>query len=210
MTKGRAAVDGLEDGRLHLQEASGVQEGPHQAQDAGALLEKLPRLRVHDQVEVPLAAHRLGVLQPVVLLRQRLDGLGEQRKAFDGDGQLAGPGIEQRTLHTHRVPAVHELLEELEVPGLVGGQVYLDAGVLVLQVGEGSLAHAADGHQPARQADAGAVALGARRQQLPGLGDGVRAVEPVGVGVDPHLTQLARLFQAYGAFVQGAFALPFR
>ena len=61
----RAAVPGLEDGRLDLDEALAVEVAADGRDHARADKEVLARLLVHQQVEVALAVARLGVGQSV-------------------------------------------------------------------------------------------------------------------------------------------------
>ena len=61
---------------------------------------------VHDQVDVALAVARLGVGQPVPLVRQRPQRLRQQAQPLDLDRQLAGLRAEQRALGAEDVADV--------------------------------------------------------------------------------------------------------
>jgi len=75
------AVQDLQDRRLGLEEAAGVQFLAQRPGDRGAQFRHPPRLRVDDQVEVALAHARLGVVQASVLFRQRPQRLGRHLPA---------------------------------------------------------------------------------------------------------------------------------
>ena len=65
----RTAVARLEDRRLHLDEPPLVERAADRRHDLRARDERLARLLVHQQVEVPLAVAELDVRQPVERVR---------------------------------------------------------------------------------------------------------------------------------------------
>ena len=76
----RAAGDRLHHRRLDFEEATRVEEAANGRQRARPDVEHAARVRVDDQIEVPLAIARLDVLQPVPLLGQRQEALGQERQ----------------------------------------------------------------------------------------------------------------------------------
>ena len=81
---------------------------------AAADLEDPARVGIDDQIEVALAVADLDVGQPVPLLRQRQQALGEEVQPRRPDRQLVGLGAEQPPLDADPVAEV-EQLEDLEV-----------------------------------------------------------------------------------------------
>ena len=91
VTNGRASAPpaiGCIIGVSTSRNAALVEEPADRAHDRRALLEDVARLRVHGEVEVPLPVAALDVLQPVPLLRQGLQALGEEGELGRLDGQL--------------------------------------------------------------------------------------------------------------------------
>ena len=76
-----AAVERLQHRRLDLDEAALVEEAADGGDDARPLDEHLADLVVGDEVEVAAAVARLDVGEPVELLGQRAQRLGEQLEA---------------------------------------------------------------------------------------------------------------------------------
>ena len=147
---GGTAGDGVQHGGLHLHVAPAIQEGPQVAHELAADLKVLADLRVHDEVHIAPAIAQLLVLQAVELLRQGVQGLGQQGHVLAAHAHLAPLGAEDLALHADDVADVILLkgivlgLVHLVLPG-----VELDAAGLVLHVAEAHLAHAALGHQAA-------------------------------------------------------------
>ena len=79
-TRQRAAGDRLHHRRLDFEEPALVEERPQRLQHAAPHLEHAARIRVDDQIQIPLPIPRLDVLQPMPLLRQR-------HEAFRQEGQ---------------------------------------------------------------------------------------------------------------------------
>jgi hypothetical protein len=99
------------------------------------------RLRIGDQVEVPLTRPRLSVGQTVVLLGQRPQRLGQHGQGIDRDAQLACPGAEDNPLDADEVAEVDqpEHLPRL-IAQLIAPQVKLDLFDAIGQVGKRDLA----------------------------------------------------------------------
>jgi hypothetical protein len=145
----RPANDRLQHRRLHLQEASVVEELADGADDGGPLAEYLPHLGVGDEIDVALAVAQLHVLQAVPLLRQRAHRLGQHLEGFGHQGQLTGLRHEGRARGADEVPALDAL------PDLVVGLahlVLLDVDLQLArpvgQLDEGRLAEAPVGDDP--------------------------------------------------------------
>src|SRR5204862_1798439 len=88
----RAARNRLHHRRLDLEVAATSEEVAQVADHPGARLEDAPRIRIRDQVEIPLTVARLDVLKPVPLLGERAERLGEQTELRRLDRQLPGAG----------------------------------------------------------------------------------------------------------------------
>ena len=146
----RAAGDGLEDRRLDLDELPRLEEAADRGDDPRAQQQAAARLPVHDEVEVALAVHLLGVGEAVPLLGQRPQRLREERARLDADGDLAGLRPEER-------PPRPDDVAQVELPeGRVGvvaddvlPHVELDLALLVQDLGKLALAHVADRDEPA-------------------------------------------------------------
>jgi hypothetical protein len=154
----------------------------------------VPRVGVHDQIQVPLAVANLDVLQPVPLLGQRNQALGQKRHLRRPDGELVGLGAEQAAGHADEVAEV-EQLEHLEVERRdgVGAHVHLDLRAAVRQDQEVGFAKAANGENAPRgdRLDVGRFELvrGLRAVRGDERADRVGAVERARVDVDPECLQ---------------------
>ena len=146
----RAAGDGAEHGGLDLHEAQTVQIAAQVGHELAADLEIALALGVHDEIHVALAVAQLRVRHAVELLRQRAQGLAEQRDLLHVDGDLPGLGLEGVTAHADDIADV--ILTEIGKLLLRHGvlaDVELDLAAVVLNVAEDGLAHAALGHDAA-------------------------------------------------------------
>ena len=145
-----AAGNGAENRRLHLHEAQIVQIAAQIRHEPAADLEVPLTLRVHDEIDVPLAVTDLLIGQAVELLRQGAQGLAQQRDLPCADGHLAPLGAEHLALDAHDIADVIFLEAVIVVLiHLILAGVDLDAARFILQVAEGHLAHAALAHQAA-------------------------------------------------------------
>ena len=180
----RAAVERLQHRRLDLDEAVFVEHAAHRGDHTAAGDGVVPRLLVDHQVEVALAVARLGVGQPVELLRQRPQRLGQQRPAGHPDGQLAAAAREHLALHSQQVAEVE--LPQVVVPRRdVRGGLQLDPPAGVDQVEEHGLAVAAPAHDPAGQPGP-RPGLGVRRDVAVALAH-LRGSRPIGEAVRVRL-----------------------
>ena len=159
-TRCRTAGDGIENGRFNLDIAHIIQIVP-QMLDELRTDNKIPLdLRVHDQVNIALTIACFLVGQSVEFLGQRQQGLGQQRDFLCTHRHFAALRTEDFTLDADDISDVVFL--EAVILGLVHlvlAGVKLDAACFVLQIAEGHLAHAALGHEPARDRDGLALHL---------------------------------------------------
>ena len=107
-TRHRTAGDRLHDRSLDFEIAALVEESPDGRNRPPPNLEHTPRLRVHDQIEIPLPVANLDICQPVPLLRQRQVALAEKFEPARPDRQLVGLGPEQMTRDADVVTEVEQ------------------------------------------------------------------------------------------------------
>ena len=138
----RAAVARLEDRRLDLDEAPLVERPPDRGHDTRARDERLARLLVHQQVEVPLAVAELDVRQPVERVRQRLRVPREELDALREHGRLAATGLSGPADDAEHVTEMH-----VELAGHRRVGDHLDPTRPVDEVEEDELPHPAPGHR---------------------------------------------------------------
>ena len=110
--------------------------------------ERPSRLLVGYQVQVALAKTHLGVREAVPLLRQRAQGLGQQRERLGLHRDLARAGADDRAGHADPVSDVQVVQHVVGIGQVVAPQQHLYAAVHIHQVGERGLAHAAETHHP--------------------------------------------------------------
>ena len=176
-----APGDGVQQGRLHLDEALVPQSAAHVAHDVAAHLQQLARALVGPQVDLALAVAGLDVADAVPLVAEVAARLGQQRPVGHLDRELAAPRPDDLARDADPVPevALGERFEALRL-GHAGEQ--LDRPRVVAQLGEGSLALVAQQHDAAGHpdGDAGLFAGGQRRPGLDDIGCLVGALEAVG------------------------------
>jgi hypothetical protein len=102
----RPAVERLQNRRLDLEEAALVEPVPDRPHDLRAQDEQLAGLVVGDQVELAVAVARLDVLEPVVLLRDVAQRLGEQLPAGHEQAELTAARLERRAVDADQVADV--------------------------------------------------------------------------------------------------------
>ena len=151
---GSAAGNGVEDRGLHLHIVPGVQIGPDVPDKLGADLKGPAHILIHDEVHIPLAEPGLRVLQPVELLRQGNEGLGQESDLVGLYGDLAALGLEHLALNAHDIADIDlfELGEGL-LAQLVDADIELDASLAVLKIAEHGFAHPALGHDASSDGD---------------------------------------------------------
>jgi hypothetical protein len=102
----RAAVERLQDGGLHLDEALAVQVAADRGDDPRAVGKQPASVLVGDQVQLAVAVARLDVAEPRVLVRGRSQGLGEQREAIDPQRDLTPPRAQHGAVHAEQIAEV--------------------------------------------------------------------------------------------------------
>jgi hypothetical protein len=188
----RAAGGQLQRRGLHLGEVAVLQEPPHGPPEAGLGVDHLLDLTVQQDVQVPLAEQDFLVGQARVLVRQRPQGLGEDRHLACPDRELARLGLQPVTLDRHEIAYVEQLREGLVARDVILGQLppgdhELHLAGLVVQLPEREVAHRAQQHDP--PGDGGGLTVG----DLAGAGD-ADPVHRVGrVRVDALLAELVNL-----------------
>ena len=110
----RAARNRLHHRRLDLEEPARHQEAANRRDHAAAHLEDPARVGIHGQVQIALPVADLDVRQPVPLLWQRQEALGEERQARGPDRQLLRLRAEDPAGHADPVAEVQQP-EGLEV-----------------------------------------------------------------------------------------------
>ena len=121
-----ASRDGLKDRGLDLKAAGGVEIFPHRGDDLRPLDEHVLYLRVHDEVNVPLAVAQLGIGEGVIDNAVNLlhDRKNPQRLAQNGkflcvNTELSGLGDEGEALDADDVADVKQFLPDGVVHRLV-------------------------------------------------------------------------------------------
>ncbi len=140
--RGRADLQRVQDGRIHLKVAPAVQKGADGVDDAGALDEDVAHLRGHDHVQVALAVAQVRVLKTVPLVRQGLEAFGQQRDALRVNAHLTRLGQKHAPPDAQDVAQVKvpERLVSFR-PDVVPADIGLDLPLAVQQMEEGRLAH---------------------------------------------------------------------
>src|SRR6185369_10811202 len=108
-----AAVERLQDRCLDLGEATVVEPAAHLADRPRAGAEDAAGVLVGEEVELAPTVARLGVLEPVVLVRERAQALRQQAPDPDLERELAAPCCEGGSLDADDVTEV-EVDEEPE------------------------------------------------------------------------------------------------
>ena len=162
--------------------------------------EDLAHVGIRDQVEIALAVARLHVLQAVPLLRHGKQRLGQELELLRVDAELAGAGAEEIAFHADDVAEIDQLEQRIIA---LAHRVFLDVDLqplaVLLQVREARLAHVAQRHHAAGDADADL-----RRQFLGGLravlgqnlGNRVGELESLAIGPVAEGFDLANARQA--------------
>ena len=194
--RGGAAGDGVEDRGLDLHIAAPVQIAADIGDEAGADLKITAGIVVHDEVHIALAVLELGIGHAVELLGQRAQGLGEQHHGLHMHGDFAGLGLEDIAADPDDVADI--ILAEIGKLGLahsVGADIELDEALVVLDMAEDGLAHAALGHDAPGHADL--LFFKSIEVVLDLLGPGRAAELCLPEGVAPLLLQSGKLIAPY-------------
>ena len=121
--------------RLDFQVAARIEEAAQGRDQSCAGEEYLPRLVVDDEIEMALPVAAFLVREPVVLVGQWPQGLGEQLDFRGLNGEFAGIGLHQGTAHARdvaEIPKVPEVGVGI-VAHLVPADVALDASARILK-----------------------------------------------------------------------------
>ena len=105
----RAACIGHQHRCLHLQKSFPVQISPDTADNLRAHHEGILHLFVHNQIGISLTVTGIRVGQPVILLRQNLKALGQQRHGRGMDGDFPGLGGKCSSLQSHKITDIQFL-----------------------------------------------------------------------------------------------------
>src|SRR2546428_2713670 len=140
-TSGRATIERLQYRRLHFDETMFIQVAAHSSngtatrdKDAASLL------TIGDQVKVALALANLLIFQPVILLRQGTDTLGEYAVGCDMKGTLLGAGDKEEASDLNKVTKVEQLDSTVGFfSKVVDTKVDLDTPRSILNLGESGL-----------------------------------------------------------------------
>src|SRR5579875_52349 len=125
-----AARNGMQHRRLDFEKTAWQELASQRRDDQAAAAQCRAALGVHDQVEIALAVAQFDIGQPVILLGQRAQRLGEHRETRRVYRQLAAWGPSHDTLDTDQIPDVEKLenrqtlrvepvamAEDLDLPG---------------------------------------------------------------------------------------------
>ena len=171
-----AAVARLQDRRLDLEEALRVEIAPDRGDHLRAQAEELPRVLVHEQVEVALAVPRLDIREAVERVGKGAGVPGEDRQLVDRERRLAAARLRGSSGHPDDVPEMH-----VHVADPAGVAHELHASRAVDEIEEDELAHLAARHDAAGEAPR-LVELGSGVDPVgrcPNVGDGVSIGEPL-------------------------------
>ena len=191
----RANLQRVQDRRVHLQKAAGIEKIAHGVDHTAAFAEGLAHLGVDDHVHIALTVAKIRVLEAMELLRQHLEALAQQRHLTGVHADFALLGAKHRALHADHVADVHVLKSGIcLLAQVVAAHVNLQITLRVQNVGKAGLAHHALGNHTARHADFLALQLVKAIEDIRAFMRAVVACD--GVGVLPRLAQLAQLFAA--------------
>ena len=192
--RGGAPVQGLERGRLDLEEAATVEAGAQRRDDPAAQQRGAARRLVHEQVEMALPESGLDVGQPVPLLGQRAQALREQLGLPGVDGELAGARAPDGPFDAHEVPHV-EVAQEREPlrRELLLLRAHLDRRAVLDQREEEQVAEGAQRADAPHHGDGSRTRFqrrGVQRVEAKAhLGDGRARPDARGIGFDPRAPQ---------------------
>ncbi len=176
-----AAVDLLQDGRLHLDEILGEQRLPDRMQDLAAGPDQLAGLGVDGQVDIAGPHAGLGIRQALPLVGQRAQALAGQSPVPHQHRTGAGPADPHRAGDLDEIAQVDRRGERSGARAWFERRIvqqHLDFAGPVPQLGEDHTPVVADPKDPAGHADGGPVGFGERGA------DGVAGWLPDGIGVN--------------------------
>ncbi len=202
---GRPAGNGVQRRPLDLDKPLAGQRAANRLHDLRPPQEPLPNALAVDQIDIAHPLPHLGIGQPLVLCRRRLQRFAEEVQRFGEDRQFAGPRAAQFAVDADQIAQVETLRQgPTLLADLPLAEQYLQLARPVADVEEDRLAGAALEHDAAGGADLRTVlplvplALGRRLDDdfaFAGAnpGDGLVAVESLPPGVEPELANLLQL-----------------
>ena len=150
---GSADLQRYQDGGIYLQEALLIQVAADLGQDAAALIEGIPHLRVHNKVHIALAVPGIGIPQPMEFLRQRQQGLGKQLDMGGMNRDLALLGTEHGALHAQDITDIPLLKVGIVfLAHIIPAHIYLQPSGGIQQIHKAGLTHHAAAHHAAGNA----------------------------------------------------------
>ena len=184
----RAAVERLQDRRLHLDESRAVEVCPPRRDHAGTPLRVVAHVGVDHQVDVAMPVAGLDVGQPVMQVGQRTLARGQQLELLEAQRQLTAPAGDGLARDADDVTELRladgreQLLAEI-----VGTREQLQSPAAVLEIEERGLAVHAPRHRPARQAVAHSRGVAGYQLAVlrPHLGDLGAVGEAMGKLIEP-------------------------
>ena len=198
---GGADLKGRQNRSIDLQETAAVKKSTQLPQNAAALDEGLLHLGIDDQVHVALTIAELPVRHAVKLFGQGPERLGQQHHTFDMHGDLLRLRLEHVAGDADDIADIilAEILEFL-LADRIGPGIELDLALVVLNMAENGLPHAALGHHPPHNGDGLALKgvivfldlAGISRALKAGLAEGIPSLLPKPAELIPaHLQNLA-------------------
>src|SRR5690606_2408028 len=153
----RPTWNGLHHRRLDFEKIERIEKIAQVLDDPRARQEHTAALWVDDQIYVALPIARLLIDQPVPLVGQGTQRLGQQSQGFHSDGQLASLRLEEHALCAEDIANVPVLELFVDLPERLGLQEELYLTAAVHELGEAGLAHDPFHHHPPAHLDADRV-----------------------------------------------------
>ena len=113
--RGRTARDRVQHRRLDFEESALGEKPAHRTDGCEANVEDPAGVVVRDEIDITLPVARVGVGEPVPLLRQRAERLRQQLKRLHVDGELAELGLHDLALDADPVAAFDLVTETREL-----------------------------------------------------------------------------------------------
>ena len=151
---------------LHFHKVLGCQELTDLPDDPGTLHKYIAGIQIHCQIHITLTIAGIRISQTVELLRQDLQGFGQQRHLGRMNRDLTGHGAEHIAFHTVDITDIALLKVRIcIIAQRILGNIHLNIAVAVSEIGKGSLTHHALKHHTAcyRHVDRRCIQHGASR-----------------------------------------------
>src|SRR5690606_34928880 len=153
----RPTWNGLHHRRLDFEKIERIEKIAPVLDDPRSRQEHTAALWVDYQIYVALPIARLLIDQPVPLVGQGTQRLGQQSQGFHSDGQLASLRLEEHALCAEDIANVPVLELFVDLPERLGLQEELYLTAAVHELGEAGLAHDPFHHHPPAHLDADRV-----------------------------------------------------